>query len=476
MNKIFSVVWSYSLSGWVVTSELAQKTSKSGPCKGIKTLVAVAVGLSFGLVSTLALAGTAMQRGVVSDTSALGTGSSAAATVDGFSIAIGGGTGATARNRAVAIGEAANATGDSSSAYGRLANATGTDSVAIGLSSNAQGFDAIAIGRLAVVSAAANQALALGTGANASNSGAVALGSNSTTAAAVGTSGATIGGVAYTFAGTTPASVVSVGSVGAERQITNVAAGQISATSTDAVNGSQLNATNQQVTTNSTAITNIQNGTEGMFQVKNTSALPNPAATGTDTVAGGGGAQASGNNSTAVGSNAIASAENTVAVGHGATATGTNSVALGVNSTATRDNSVSVGAPGSERQITHVAAATQGTDAVNFDQLNSATANTTNNANTYTDQRFSQLKSDLNKQDRVLSAGIAGAMAMASLPQPYVAGASMTAIAAATYRGQQGLSLGVSRVSDNGHWVGKLQASTTTQSYLGVGVGVGYQW
>ena len=193
-------------------------------------------------------------------------------------------------------------------------------------------------------------------------------------------------------------------------------------------------------------------------------------------MAGGAGSQASGNKSTAIGTSAKSGGEQAVAVGNGATATATNSVALGANSTATRDNSVSVGAAGSERQITHVAAATQGTDAVNFDQLNSISANTTNNANNYTDQRFSQLNSDLKKQDRVLSAGIAGAMAMASLPQPYVAGASMTALGAATYRGQGALSFGVSRVSDNGHWVAKLQASTTTQGNFGVGVGVGYQW
>ncbi|WP_411567413.1 ESPR domain-containing protein [Pseudomonas fragi] len=38
MNKIFSVVWNYSLGSWVVTSEFAHKKNKSGPCKGIRTL------------------------------------------------------------------------------------------------------------------------------------------------------------------------------------------------------------------------------------------------------------------------------------------------------------------------------------------------------------------------------------------------------------------------------------------------------
>ena len=67
-------------------------------------------------------------------------------------------------------------------------------------------------------------------------------------------------------------------------------------------------------------------------------------------------------------------------------------------------------------------------------------------------------------------------MAMASLPQPYSPGASMTAIAAGTYRGQSALSFGVSRVSNNGRWVGKLQATTNTQGDAGAAVGVGYQW
>lgn len=107
--------------------------------------------------------------------------------------------------------------------------------------------------------------------------GAVVLGSGSTASAPVATSGATINGTAYSFAGSAPASAVSVGAAGAERQITNVAAGQISAGSTDAVNGSQLNATNQAVgqigaqiaVTNSNVsnlTTNITNGTIGLVQ------------------------------------------------------------------------------------------------------------------------------------------------------------------------------------------------------------------
>ncbi|WP_429570941.1 YadA-like family protein [Paraburkholderia sp. JPY419] len=96
-------------------------------------------------------------------------------------------------------------------------------------------------------SALGEDSVAIGMGAVSNNANDVALGAGSTTAAAVGTAGATIGGTAYAFAGANPTSTVSVGSMGNERTITNVAAGRLSATSTDAVNGSQLYATNQQV-------------------------------------------------------------------------------------------------------------------------------------------------------------------------------------------------------------------------------------
>ncbi len=58
-----------------------------------------------------------------------------------------------------------------------------------------------------------------------------------------------INGTTYAFAGTTPGSTVSVGAAGAERTITNVAAGRVDGGSTDAINGSQLFAANQAIGT-----------------------------------------------------------------------------------------------------------------------------------------------------------------------------------------------------------------------------------
>ena len=76
------------------------------------------------------------------------------------------------------------------------------------------------------------------------------------------------------------------------------------------------------------------------------------------------------NDSVALGSGASATAVNSVALGSAASATAANSVALGFDSIANRANTVSVGSVGSERQITNVAPGTQGTDAVNLNQLN----------------------------------------------------------------------------------------------------------
>jgi autotransporter adhesin len=282
---------------------------------------------------------------------------------------------------------------------------------------------------------------------------------------------------------------------GATRTVSNVADGK---DANDAVNVRQLDgavAESKQYTDDSIAnlngaavqqgaristvegdVSNIKNGTDGMFQVSNGSAAAKPKATGVDSIAGGAGAVASGKNSAAVGTQSQASGENSVALGNGAKASAKNATALGANAVADRENSVSVGSVGNERQLTNIAAGTSGTDAVNVDQLNKSVAGITDNAKAYTDQRYSDLKNDIKKQDEILSAGIAGAMAMASLPQSYSPGASMTTAAASTYRGQSSVAFGVSHLSGNGRWLTKVQGSTDTQRNVGVAVGVGYQW
>ena len=128
-------------------------------------------------------------------------------------------------NHANAIGSSATATGDHAQAFGAGAQATG-------VRTNVFGSDA---------AATADYSIAIGNKANASTANSIALGADSTTRSATSVTNATVAGHTYGgFAGTSPVGSVSVGKAGQERQIHNVAAGKISADSTDAVNGSQL--------------------------------------------------------------------------------------------------------------------------------------------------------------------------------------------------------------------------------------------
>lgn len=191
----------------------------------------------------------------------------------------------------VAIGNGAFVSGESSVALGRTNNVTGENSVAIGANNGT-----VAGGQSAVVGynnkigsdkeqlvfgsnsessgqgalvfgthskAVAMDAVAFGNNTIADKSNAVAIGTNSVTDDAVGVEGITINGTKHVFAGEQPASVVSFGAkarAGAggvtqyNRQLTNVSAGQISADSLDAINGSQLYAVVDEVETNAKQI------------------------------------------------------------------------------------------------------------------------------------------------------------------------------------------------------------------------------
>lgn len=133
--------------------------------------------------------------------------------------------------------------------YNNAVVGTDPEQLVFGSNSKTQGQGAIAVGTH--TEATAMDALAIGNNALADNANSVAIGSNSVTDGVVNTASASIGGKTYTFAGTNALSTLSVGSdarssangaANYKRTITNVAAGRISDTSTDAINGSQLNA------------------------------------------------------------------------------------------------------------------------------------------------------------------------------------------------------------------------------------------
>lgn len=151
------------------------------------------------------------------------------------------------RNRnAIAIGQGALADYGNALAMGAEARARAQSAMALGDNATASGIDALAVGTGA--RATAQSASALGDGAQALHAGSVALGRDAITAGPVATGSSTIDKVTYTYAGTAPVATVSLGDVGSERTLTNVAAGRVSASSTDAINGSQLFQTNTAVT------------------------------------------------------------------------------------------------------------------------------------------------------------------------------------------------------------------------------------
>lgn len=375
----------------------------------------------------------------------------------------------------------------------------------------ATGAEALAVGPQA--SAAGAGSVAVGNGANASAGNSVALGAGSV--ASVGAQTGYTG--AYGQAGASNSSgEVAVGSSGSERKITHVADGS---DDHDATNVGQLKNGVNYAIDQSKAYTDqkIQNITNvaGSFRANNSNNLADPAATGANSAAGGAGSTAAGANSTALGNGSQAQAD--------------NSVALGAGSVANRANTVSVGAAGAERQVVNVAdgsqatdavnvrqlqasqqgtirydtttngttnynsvtlgstssgpttvrnvaAGTAGTDAVNVDQLKSGMAQTLDWSKAYTDERMGGFERDLRKTDNRASAGIASAMATASLPQPSEAGRNMASIAAGSYNGESGVALGISGVSEGGRWIYKFSGSTNSRGEAGVAVGAGIQW
>jgi autotransporter adhesin len=249
----------------------------------------------------------------------------------------------------------------------------------------------------------------------------------------------------------------------------NVTAGDISASSTDAVNGSQVYALSQ-------AISNVQNiaenATDPMFSANGDRNTEAAISSGTHSTAAGALAVASGEQSTAMGASSTASGVKSTAIGANSNATAANAVALGAGSVADRDNAVSVGSAGNERQVTNVAAGTQGTDAVNVNQLNAAVGQSQSAIN----QQIAGVQNQISDVRRDAFGAAAAAMAVAGLPQPNQAGKTMVAAGTSHIGGQTGVALGVSYATENNRWIGKLAVSSSSQGSTGVTAAAGYQW
>ncbi|MFM0306008.1 YadA family autotransporter adhesin, partial [Paraburkholderia sediminicola] len=354
----------------------------------------------------------------------------------------------------VAIGEAANSGQADAIALGSGANATGPQSIAQGANAVASASGGTAIGSGANSSAA--DALALGSGSSATFANSVALGAGSAT-----TVGALTNYIAYGLS--SPQSSVGEVNVG-NRQITGVAAGKAP---TDAVNVSQLSAVASQLTS---LITNNNSGGSGPF-TSSPGPSSQPASSGSNSSAGGLGAVASGTNSSAVGNGSQATGNNATAVGTGAVSSGSNSAAVGADSNDSgRANVVSVGSATSQRQVTNVAAGTEGTDAVNVNQLNAGISQ----ANSYTDSRVDALQGNINSLARNAYSGIAAATALTMIPEVDKDKTLAMGIGTAGYRGYQAVAIGASaRITENIKMkagVGIAPGGST------VGVGAAMQW
>lgn len=166
------------------------------------------------------------------------------------------GTDSMAATESVAIGTGAQATGKQSIAIGHQSQVTGNNSGAFGDPNVVSGNASYAFGNDNKIESDRVMVLGNDVIVGLGMAGAVVLGDGSAATAAVAVTGVKIAEESYDFAGATTADgqIVSVGAEGAERQVKHVAAGQLSATSTDAVNGSQLHATNSRIETLNNAL------------------------------------------------------------------------------------------------------------------------------------------------------------------------------------------------------------------------------
>jgi autotransporter adhesin len=376
-----------------------------------------------------------------------------------------------------------------------------------GVAAGSADTDAVNVSQLRGVSSTLGTAFATGLGGGAAYNG--------TTGSLIGPS-YTLGGVTYTNVGdalqalaangtgtgstgggtTTPAgnsvtynsdhSAVTLASSGTT--ISNVAAGEVSSTSTDAVNGSQLNATNEQV---SQLSSQVSNGAIGVVRYAN-AASPTQSNGGTQT-----------NDATLVGANAAApvalhnvasgsvSEGSTDAVNGGqlyatnqavsrAQSTADTAMTMSANSVqydSSTPNSVTLGNAASGAVALHnVADGQSPRDAVNVGQMNAAVASAVSQANGYTDGRIAALSFDLRKVSKDANAGTAGAMALAGMPQPYEAGKGMISMAMATYQGQSAVAFGASKAFNDGHTVMKVGATYNSSGAVGASAGIGYQF
>ena len=264
--------------------------------------------------------------------------------------------------------------------------------------------------------------------------------------------------------GTTPSATPTntaalIGANPAGVTLTNVAAGELSATSSDAVNGAQLFATNQAVSANAAAIAanSVAIGQNRTDIDANTAAI------------------------TTINNNIAGSTVVAVQYSNPSTPTQSN------GGTVTNDVTLVGADSGAPVALHNVADALYATDAVNLRQLQGSMDTVLSSANSYTDMRFAEARAytdaavadiryDLAELQDEASAGTAGALAMSSLPQVMDGGTRMLAGSFGHYRGETAFAIGLSAALSEGNGVMRMNGSIDTQGYAGVSLGAGFSF
>lgn len=455
--------------------------------------------------------------------SALALGSGSQATADS-AVAVGNDSVASQKS-SVAVGQSSKADGVFSTALGDSSNALANGSVAISVDSQAKGINSMAMGRNALTT----------------HDNSVALGSDSVSKIEKPVNEATVQSITYSgFAGNTPVATVSVGSEGKERQLVNVGAGEISATSTDAINGSQLYLVADQVGKNVQGIKDnakaiadntkaIQTNTadiraaEALIDknakdiAENTKYIQAvekklPEVTAGDNVTVTSSTDANGKITYTVSSKDFQPAidkveakadKNTKAIETNAKDIADNKASIADNAANISHNSARINAVEVEAKKHSVVKAGKNTtvtktlgskgEAVytvdaNVDHLatKAEVVNQVSKVNARIDsvdakvnantKAIHRLDRDVRKNRKRADAGIASVAAMANIPQVYISGKSGVGVGVGHKHGQSALAVGYSRASDNGHHIIKLSAGIDTQKDVTVGAGYMYQY
>ena len=448
--------------------------------------------------------------------SALALGSGSQATADS-AVAVGNDSVASQKS-SVAVGQSSKADGVFATALGDSSNALANGSVAISVDSQAKGINSMAMGRNALTT----------------HDNSVALGADSVSKIEKPVNEATVQSITYSgFAGNTPVATVSVGSEGKERQLVNVGAGEISTTSTDAINGSQLYLVADQVGKNAQGIKDnaktiadntkaIQTNTadiraaEALIDknakdiAENTKYIQAvekklPEVTAGDNVTVTSSTDSNGKvtytvsskdfqpaidkveakadkNTKAIETNAKDIADNKASIAKNTDhinvveveAKKHSVVKAGKNTTVTQ----TLGSKGEavytvDANVDHLATKAEVVNQVSKVNARIDGVDAKVNANT---KAIRRLDRDVHKNRKRADAGIASVAAMANIPQVYLPGKSGVGVGVGHKHGQSALAVGYSRASDNGHHIIKLSAGIDTQKDVTVGAGYMYQY